>query len=151
MIYPMVLCNIFARCPQHIVCAAGFTSSHTTHPIHATGSRAKLSTKKSIAVDQSRVERGVKSRVDQSSQSAIVLDRSCSSTDRVDCLTMESSRLASEKSSRSIVDRTSLKSSQLTFNTYEVNEIGSVITHIKLSNNQSWSSLRIYPLPVRVR
>jgi len=37
----------------------GFTSSHTMHPIHATGSRAKLSTKKlikSIAVDQSRVE-----------------------------------------------------------------------------------------------
>jgi len=49
------------------------------------------------------------------------------------------------------VDRTYLKSSQSTFSTYEVNEIGSVITHIKLSNNQSWSSLRIYPLPVRVR
>jgi len=52
----------------------GFTSSDTTHTIHATGSRAKLSTKKSIksiAVDQSRVERGVKSRVNRSSRSAL--------------------------------------------------------------------------------
>ena len=50
------------------MCTAGFTRSHTTHTIHATGSRAKLSTKKSIksiAVDQSRVERRVKYRVDQ--------------------------------------------------------------------------------------
>jgi len=43
----------------------GFTRSHTTHTIDATGSRAKLSTKKSIAVDQSRVERGMKNRVDR--------------------------------------------------------------------------------------
>jgi len=47
--------------------------------------------------------------------------------DRVDCLTMESSRVNWPVKSR--VDRTSLKSSQSTFNTYEVNEIGSVITY----------------------
>ena len=53
--------------------------------------------------------------------------------DRVDRLTMEyveSSRLAIEKSSRSIESIImSMKSSQSTFNTYEVNEIGSVITY----------------------
>ena len=32
-----------------------FTSSYTTHPIHATGSRAKLSTKKSIKVKNKTV------------------------------------------------------------------------------------------------
>jgi len=36
--------------------------------------------RKSIAVDQSRVERGVKSQADRSSRSSVVLDRSCSST-----------------------------------------------------------------------
>jgi len=47
--------------------------------------------------------------------------------DRVDRLTMELSRVDWPVKSR--VDRTSLKSSQSTFNTYEVNEIGSVITY----------------------
>jgi len=47
--------------------------------------------------------------------------------DRVDRLTMESSRVDWPVKSR--VDRTSLKSSQSTFNTYELNEIGSVITY----------------------
>jgi len=47
----------------------GFTISRTTHTIDATGSKAKLSTKKSIksiesiAVDQSRVESREASKV----------------------------------------------------------------------------------------
>jgi len=60
----------------------GFTSSYTTRTIHATESRAKLSTKKSIAVDQSRVESS-RERGQKSSQSGIVLDRSCSSTQSI--------------------------------------------------------------------
>jgi len=69
--------------------------------------------------------------------------------DRVDRLTMDGwSRVEStgqwKVESIDPVDRMSLQSSQSTFNTYEVNEICSVITHIKLSNNQSWSSLRIF-------
>jgi len=62
----------------------GFTSSHTTHPIHATGSiyRAKLSSKKSInsiAVDQSRVESREGSKVESIDR----VDRQLSWIDRV--------------------------------------------------------------------
>jgi len=61
----------------------GFTSSHTTHTIHATGSRAKLSTKKSIksmiAVDQSRVESREGSKVESIDR----VDRQLSWIDRV--------------------------------------------------------------------
>jgi len=60
----------------------GFTSSHTTHTIHATGSRAKLSTKKSIksiAVDQSRVESRERSKVESIDR----VDRQLSWIDRV--------------------------------------------------------------------
>ena len=60
----------------------GFTSSRTTHTIDATGSRAKLSTKKSIesvAVDQSRVESREGSKVESIDR----VDRQLSSIDRV--------------------------------------------------------------------
>ena len=58
--------------------AAGFTSSHTTHTIDATGSRAKLSTK-TIAVDQRRVELREGSKVESIDR----VDRQLSWIDRV--------------------------------------------------------------------
>ena len=58
----------------------GFTSSHTTHPIHATGNRLNCQLKsRSSRSPLIRVESS-RERSQKSSRSAIVLDRSCSST-----------------------------------------------------------------------
>ena len=66
-------------------------------------------------------------------RAAWLLDLEIDRVDRSSGLSDDGVELTGQWKVESIdqVDRTSLKSSQSTFNTYELNEIGSAITHIK--------------------